>query len=93
MTAMEFPHHRHQGPVTRDCPPECLLDMMSRNAWNPLTRGRSPADSPKTVGDVLDLYAHGLLKEIPGLGPRRIGEIKCALVIAGFDITLRRHSA
>jgi len=29
------PHH---GPVTRDCPVECLLAVLSRNSFNPLTR-------------------------------------------------------
>lgn len=78
----EIPHH---GPITRDCPPQCLLHVMSRRAWHPLMRGAAGTAPPKTVGDVLDLYARGRLKDIPGLGPRRIGEIQAALIFAGFD--------
>ena len=29
------PHH---GPVTRDCPVECLLTVLSFHSFNPLTR-------------------------------------------------------
>lgn len=83
----EFPHHGHRGLVTRDCPPECLLDLLSRKAWNPLMRGGTEVSPPETVGDVLDLYARRQLREIPGLGPRHIGEIEAALIFAGFDLT------
>lgn len=88
----EFPHHGHRGPVTRGCPPECLLDVLSRKAWNPLMRGGNLTDPPKTIGDVLNLYARNLLKEIDGLGSRRIGEIEAALVLAGFDLAAYRNS-
>lgn len=86
----EIPHH---GPITRDCPPECLLALLSRKAWNPLMRGDITVSPPESVGDVLDLYARGQLSEIPGLGPRRISEIETALIFAGFDLTPCRHSA
>lgn len=44
---------------------------------------RGIAVSPlETVGDMLDLYGRGLLGKIPGLGPRYVGEIGAALVLA-----------
>lgn len=83
----EFPHHQHHGPITRGCPPQCLLDLLSRRAWNPLMRGDIGVSAPETVGDVLDLYASHRLRDVSGLGPRRIGEIATALVVAGFDLS------
>jgi hypothetical protein len=79
------PHH---GPVSRDCPVECLLTVLSVKSFNPLARAYdAPFDPPSTVGDVLGLYTSGQLREIQGLGRRRISEIEAALVLAGFDIT------
>ena len=47
------PHH---GPVTPDCPVECLLTVLSMVSFNPLTRAYdAPFDEPRTVGDVMDL--------------------------------------
>jgi len=81
------PHH---GPVTRDCPVECLLTVLSRNSFNPLTRAYdAPFAEPRTVGDVVDLYTRRQLRKIRGLGPRRTSEIEAALVLAGLDLT--RH--
>ena len=48
------PHH---GPVTRDCPVECLLTVLSFRSFNPLARAYdAPFAEPRTVGDVMDLY-------------------------------------
>jgi hypothetical protein len=74
------PHH---GPVTRDCPVECLLTVLSMNSFNPLTRAY---DAPRTVGDVIDLYTRRQLRKIRGLGPRRVSEIEAALVLAGLNL-------
>jgi hypothetical protein len=83
------PHH---GPVTPDCPVECLLTVLSLNSFNPLTRAYdAPFDEPRTVGDVMDLYARHQLRKIHGLGPRRISEIEAALVLAGLDLTAHRQ--
>jgi hypothetical protein len=80
----KVPHH---GPVTRDCPVECLLTVLSRNSFNPLTRAdRAPSAEPRTVGDVVDLYTRRQLREIRGLGPRRVSEIEAALVLAGLNL-------
>jgi hypothetical protein len=78
------PHH---GPVTRDCPVECLLTVLSMNSFNPLTRADdAPFAEPRTVGDVVDLYTRRQLRKIRGLGRRRISEIEAALVLAGLNL-------
>jgi hypothetical protein len=85
------PHH---GQITKDCPVTCLLTVMSRAAWIPLSRGRSClSEPPQTVGDVLGLYRDDRLGDIWNLGPRRVGEIEAALVLAGFDLSVLRHHA
>ncbi|MGH7734825.1 MAG: hypothetical protein ACREOE_14325 [Gemmatimonadales bacterium] len=79
------PHH---GPVTPECPVECLLTVLSLNSINPLTRAYdAPFGEPRTVGDVVDLYTRHQLRMIRGLGPRRVSEIEAALVLAGLDLT------
>jgi hypothetical protein len=78
------PHH---GPVTPDCPVECLLTVLSMNSFNPLTRADdAPFAEPRTVGDVVDLYTRSQLRKIRGLGPRRVSEIEAALVLAGLNL-------
>jgi hypothetical protein len=78
------PHH---GPVSSDCPVECLLTVLSRMSFNRLTRAeRAPFPPPRTVGDVIDLYARGQLRKIGGLGRRRFSEIEAALVLAGLNL-------
>jgi hypothetical protein len=81
------PHH---GPVTPGCPVECLLTVLSMESFNPLTRAYdAPFDEPRTVGDVMDLCTRRQLREIRGIGSRRVSEIEAALVLAGLDLT--RH--
>jgi hypothetical protein len=78
------PHH---GPVTPDCPVECLLTVLSMNSFNPLARADgAPFAEPRTVGDVVDLYTRRQLGKIRGLGPRRLSEIEAALVLAGLNL-------
>ena len=78
------PHH---GPVTPDCPVECLLTVLSLNSFNPLARAYdAPFAEPRTVGDVMDLYTRRQLRKIRGLGPRRVSEIEAALVLAGLNL-------
>ena len=78
------PHH---GQVTPDCPVECLLTVLSLNSFNPLARAYdAPFAEPRTVGDVMDLYTRHQLREIRGLGPRRVSEIEAALVLAGLNL-------
>ena len=83
------PHH---GPVTPDCPVECLLTVLSRMSFNRLARAeRAPFLPPCTVGDVMDLYARGQLRKIGGLGRRRFSEIEAALVLAGLNLSGREQ--
>ena len=80
----KVPHH---GPVTPECPVECLLTVLSLNSFNPLTRAYdAPFDEPRTVGDVMDLYTRRQLRKIRGVGPRRVSEIEAALVLAGLNL-------
>jgi hypothetical protein len=84
----------HDGQVTEVCPVACLLTVMSRKTWLPLSRGWSwLSGPPETVGDVLDLYRNDLLGGIWNLGRRRVGEIEAALVLAGFDLGALRQRA
>src|SRR5579859_5998363 len=85
MPSGAVPHH---GPMSADCPVEYLLTVLSMKSFNPLARAYdAPFDPPSTVGDVLGLYAGGQLREIHGLGRRRMSEIEAALVLTGLDIT------
>ena len=78
------PHH---GPVSPDCPVECLLTVLSRMSFNRLSRAEdAPFGPPRTVSDVMNLYARGQLRLIGGLGRRRFSEIEAALVFAGLDL-------
>jgi hypothetical protein len=78
------PHH---GPVTPDCPVECLLSVLSLKTFNPLTRAYdAPSDEPRTVGDVMELYTRRQLRKIRGIGSRRVSEIEAALVLAGLNL-------
>jgi hypothetical protein len=62
--------------------------VRDRRTLNPLARAYdAPFDPPRTVGDVIGLYRGGRLREIRGLGQRRISEIAAALVLADLDIT------
>lgn len=80
----KVPHH---GPVTPECPVECLLTVLSLNSFNPLTRAYdAPFDEPRTVGDVMDLYTRRQLRKIRGVGPRRVSEIEAAMVLAGLNL-------
>jgi hypothetical protein len=78
----------HRGPIEPGCPLECLRTVVSLMAWNRL---KWELDSPRTVGQVLELYRQGKLGDIRGLGPRRISEIGTALVFAGLDIRGQDH--
>jgi hypothetical protein len=83
------PHH---GLVTPECPVECLLTVLSLNSFNPLARAYdAPYGEPRTVGDVMDLYARRQLRKIRGVGPRRVSEIEAALVLAGLDLAVQQR--
>ncbi|GAA0562702.1 hypothetical protein [Actinomadura livida] len=67
--------------VTVACPVECL--GLSAHVLNALRndRGRTA-----TVGDVLGLLRSRELAEVRNIGPRRVGEVRTALVAAGFPV-------
>ena len=87
MTRPTVPHHEEIGP---DCPLDCLVSLLSLMSYNRLRQADEP---PRTAGDVVDLYARNELRDIRGLGPKRIAEIGAALVFAGFNLTGREQSA
>jgi len=87
----DMPPYPHHGRINLDCPVECLLTVLSLKAFNPLTRACGLDEPPRTVGDVVDLHTRHQLREISGLGPRRILEIEAALVLAELDITSHQH--
>ncbi len=71
--------------ISLDCPVDCLKTVLSSMAFNPLARAYdAPFDAPHTVGEVVELYRQGRLREIWGLGPRRIGEIEVCLMVTGL---------
>lgn len=61
------------------CPVECL--GLSAQVVNALCAHRGCA---VTVGDVLGLLRSGELAGVRNIGPRRVGEVRTALVAAGF---------
>ncbi|MGJ6969406.1 hypothetical protein ACSDR0_46720 [Streptosporangium sp. G11] len=71
--------------ITPACPIECLKAVLSARAYNPLTQACGASfDRPDTVADVITLLRTRQLDQIWGLGSRRIGEIKVALVFVGL---------
>jgi hypothetical protein len=77
----------HAGPISSDCPIDCLQTVLSAAAFNLLARGYdAPFDPPRTIGDVIELHKQHRLGQIGGLGPRRIGEIEASLIYAGLPI-------
>jgi hypothetical protein len=78
------PHDPHE--ITPECPVGCLRAVLS---WKTLVivagAPEAPFDPPETVGDVLKLHRGRRLRQVSGLGRRRIGEIEVGLVYAGFS--------
>ena len=78
------PHH---GPITPNCPVDCLQVVLSKRSLNLLARAYdAPFDPPQTVRDVVELCQQRKLGQIGGLGRHRISEIRAALVYAGLNI-------
>jgi len=70
---------------TPACPVDCLAAVLSTVTFHTLARAeRAPFDPPATVGRVLELLRAGRLGLAFGLGPRRLGEIRAGLVLAGL---------
>jgi hypothetical protein len=79
--------------IRLDCPIDCLKSVLSAMSFNPLARAYdAPYDPPSTIGDVVELWHQRRLREIGGLGRRRIGEIEASLVFAGLPIQSNHSS-
>lgn len=78
-TVAEVPHEHER--VTAGCPVECL--GLSAHVLNAL---RNDRERTATVGDVLGLLRSHELAEVRNIGPRRVGEVRTALVAAGFPV-------
>ena len=72
--------HEHER-VTAACPVGCL--GLSAHVVNALRHGLGRS---VRVGDVLGLLGSGRLAEVRGMGARRVGEVRTALVAAGFPV-------
>jgi hypothetical protein len=81
-TAVDGPHGHPGGRVGVGCPVGCLkLSRQTLNALRSEQRYR-----PGTVGDVADLLVSGRLSRVGQMGPRRIGEVRAALLLAGLPV-------
>jgi hypothetical protein len=60
-------HRSHT--ITPECPLDCLTEVLSRKAFNPLARAyQAPFDAPRTVSDVIELAGRRHLGRILGTG-------------------------
>jgi hypothetical protein len=83
-TASVNRHDPHE--ITPECPVSCLRAVLSWKTLSVLASApEAPFDPPETVGDILRLHQERRLRQISGLGRRRIGEIGVGLVYAGFS--------
>jgi hypothetical protein len=79
-------NHREPETIMLDCPIGCLKFGLSDRAFYPLEQAAAGSFLPtRTVRDVVELHKRGQLKEIRGLGQRRIGEIEVALIYMGVQ--------
>ena len=81
--AAEFaggPVHEHER-VTPACPIACL--GVSERVLAPLRRELGEA---AMVGEVVALLLSEELAEVRGIGPRRVGEVRTALIAEGFPV-------
>lgn len=77
--------HREPETIELDCPIGCLKFVLSDRAFYSLERASSVSFCPpRTVCDVVELQRRNKLKEIHGLGPRRVGEIDVCLIYIGI---------
>lgn len=78
--ALDVPHEHDR--VTVDCPITCL--ELSAHVLNALRQGGGYS---MTVGDVVRLLQRGDLADLWNIGPRRVEEVRAALVAAGFAVS------
>ncbi|TYK53020.1 hypothetical protein [Actinomadura decatromicini] len=74
------PLHEHER-VTPACPIACM--GVSERVLAPLRRELGEA---AMVGEVVALLLSGELAEVRGIGPRRVGEVRTALIAEGFPV-------
>lgn len=80
-----LPAHCCRHVFTPACPVDCLRVVLSTAAFHVLARAeRAPFDPPATVGQAAELLRAGQLGLAVGVGPRRLGEIRAGLVLAGI---------
>jgi hypothetical protein len=83
-----LPAHCCCHVFTIACPIDCLEVVLSTATFHTLVRAEyAPFDPPATVGQVLKMLRAGRLGQVCGLGPRRLGEIRASLVLAGLDLS------
>lgn len=76
-------HHEHaDGRVGLACPVACL--GLSKQVMTTLRNDRRWR--VKTVGQLLGLLRSDDLGKVPQMGPRRVGEVRVALLAAGFTV-------
>ncbi len=77
--------HPQPESLRLECPVTCLDVVLSASAFCPLYRARHDWTNPvRTVSDVVALYQQEKLRELRGLGVRRIGEIEHWLNYTGL---------
>lgn len=68
--------HSQPKSLRLECPVTCLDVVLSASAFRPLHRARHDwTNSIRTISDVVALHRQGKLRELRGLGERRIGEL------------------
>jgi hypothetical protein len=77
--------HSEPKSLRLKCPVTCLDVVLSASAFRPLHRARHDWTNPiRTISDVVALHKQGKLRELRGLGERRVGEIKHWLNYTGL---------
>ena len=83
-----LPPHCCRHMFTAACPIDCLRVILSTATFHALARAeRAPFDPPATIGQVAELLRADQLGLAAGVGPRRLGEIRAGLVLAGIVVS------
>ncbi|WUH99659.1 hypothetical protein OHR68_40280 [Spirillospora sp. NBC_00431] len=79
-------HEHEHGRVMVTCPVGCL--GLSVHVREVLRRDRMVVRTVgvRTVGELLALLESDALGAVRGMGPRRVGEVRTALIAAGFVV-------
>ncbi|QKW39381.1 hypothetical protein HUT06_39555 [Actinomadura sp. NAK00032] len=82
VAAADRRHEHADGRIGLACPVACL--GLSAQVVTTLRNDRRRR--VKTVGELLGLLRSGGLGRVPQMGPRRVGEVRVALLAAGFPV-------